>query len=55
MKKEKDKSSAMDKAMAKAGSAKKQPQTEEPIAEKDEVKMAEEELRKRLKKQKDDG
>ena len=46
-------SSDMDKALAKAaGGHPKKLQTEEPIAEKDEVKQAEEELRKRLNEKK---
>lgn len=42
--------SDIDKAIAKAGSVKKEPlKTDEPLSEKDELKKAEEELRKRLK------
>jgi hypothetical protein len=53
MKKKRNKASDLDHALAAVGSVKfKTPKTEEPIAEKDEVKMAEEALRKRTKKQK---
>jgi hypothetical protein len=53
MKKKRNNASDIDHALAAAGSVKsKNPKTEEPIAEKDEVKMAEEALRKQLKKQK---
>jgi hypothetical protein len=53
MKKQKKSGHDTDKALAKAGSVmpakNKKLQTEEPIAEKDEEKQAEEELRKRIK------
>lgn len=53
MKKKKNQSSDLDQALAAVGSTKAEtPKTEGPLAEKDEVKMAEEDLRKRTKKEK---
>lgn len=51
MKEKRNKASDLDHALTAVGSVKlKSPKTEELIAEKDEVKMAEEALRKRIKK-----
>ena len=56
MKKQEKSGHDIDKALAKAGSVSppknKKLQTEEPISEKDEVKQAEEEQRKRMKGEK---